>query len=140
MSKEKKVGKGLFVFLCIIVFVISFVGSMIFKAAYKPWAKDYTVAWSDEVGKTYANLTYGNDEAHKFDLYVPADNTKETYGLIVFLHAGGFTTGDKADDKQMLQWLCSKGYVAAGINYTLRDDAHPEATHNQKKLGKVFRL
>lgn len=28
----------------------------------------------------------------------------------------------------MLSWLCSKGYVAAGINYTLRDEAHPEAS------------
>lgn len=27
-----------------------------------------------------------------------------------------------------LQWLCSKGYVTAGINYTLRDKAHPEAS------------
>ena len=28
----------------------------------------------------------------------------------------------------MLSWLCSKGYVAAGINYTLRTDDHPEAS------------
>jgi len=46
---------------------------------------------------------------------------------VVYLHAGGFTTGDKADDREMLEWLCGKGYVAAGINYTLRDEEHPEA-------------
>ena len=28
----------------------------------------------------------------------------------------------------MLSWLCQKGYVAAGINYTLRSEAHPEAS------------
>ncbi len=27
----------------------------------------------------------------------------------------------------MLKWLCSKGYVAAGINYTLFGEAHPDA-------------
>ena len=66
-------------------------------------------------------------DANKFDLYVPADNTKESYGLVVYLHAGGFTAGDKSGDEQILKWLCSKGYVAAGINYTLRDEAHTEA-------------
>ncbi len=40
----------------------------------------------------------------------------------------GGTTGDKSDDKQMLEWLCSKGYVAAGINYTLRNENNPTAS------------
>lgn len=131
MNKENQKGRktGLFIFLCIVVFIVSFVGSVIFKMTYtSPEMRKYSVVWSDEVGKVYMNLAYGEQEAHKFDLYVPADNTKETYGLVVYLHAGGFTTGDKADDKEMLQWLCSKGYVAAGINYTLRDDAHPDAS------------
>lgn len=131
MSKEKQKGrkKGLFIFLCIVVFIVSFSGSVIFKMTYtSPEMKKYSVVWSDEVGKVYTDLAYGEQDAHKFDLYVPSDSTKGTYGLVVYLHAGGFTTGDKADDKEMLQWLCSKGYVAAGINYTLRDDAHPEAS------------
>lgn len=131
MNKENRKGRktGLFIFLCIVVFIVSFVGSVIFKMTYtSPEMRKYSVVWSDEVGKAYTDLTYGEKDAHKFDLYVPADSAKDTYGLVVYLHAGGFTTGDKADDKKMLQWLCSKGYVAAGINYTLRDDTHPEAS------------
>lgn len=31
-------------------------------------------------------------------------------------------------DADMLKWLASKGYVAAGINYTLRDERHPQAS------------
>ncbi|MDO5400933.1 MAG: alpha/beta hydrolase [Eubacteriales bacterium] len=89
--------------------------------------KKYTVDWSEEIGKTYTNLSYGEKPANRFDLYVPADSTKETYGLIVYLHAGGFTSGDKADDAKMLQWLCSLGYVTAGINYTLFGEANPDA-------------
>ena len=42
--------------------------------------------------------TYGEGEAQKFDLYLPADRSKTTYGLVVYLHAGGFTSGDKKDD------------------------------------------
>lgn len=37
----------------------------------------------------------------------------ESYGLVVYLHAGGFTSGDKNADTKMLQWLCENGYVAA---------------------------
>ncbi|MDO5402592.1 MAG: alpha/beta hydrolase [Eubacteriales bacterium] len=114
--------------MCILAFIISFAGSAVFKMTYvSPKMKKYTVKWNDKIGKTYTDLSYGNKPANKFDLYVPADNTKETYGLIVYLHAGGFTSGDKADDARMLQWLCSLGYVTAGINYTLFNEENPDA-------------
>ena len=53
------------------------------------------------------------------------------YGLVVYLHAGGFTSGDKSDDKEMLQWLCSKSYVACGINYTLRTEENTASVYTQ---------
>lgn len=40
---------------------------------------------------------------------------------------GGFTSGDKSEDKDILSWLCSKGYVAVGINYTLFNEDNPDA-------------
>lgn len=128
MNREKRKGRGMFIFLCIIAFIISFTGSAAFKIAYTPRKlKKYTVNWNDEIGKTYTDLSYGNGAANRFDLYVPADHSKETYGLVVYLHAGGFRTGDKSDDAKMLQWLCSLGYVTAGINYTLNSDQNPTA-------------
>lgn len=88
----------------------------------------YTVAeWNDSVGTAHTDLSYGEKEANKFDLYLPADKRKGRYGLVVYLHAGGFTSGDKKDDVKMLRWLCSKGYVAAGINYTLFSEQNPTA-------------
>lgn len=135
MSKVKKKGRVMFVLLCITAFTVSFVGSVAFKLTHKPsWSKEFSVEWSDSMGTVYTVLSYGERDANKFDLYVPIDNTKESYGLVVYLHAGGFTSGDKSDDVGMLQYLCSLGYVAAGINYTLRDDAHPEASvYSQSK-------
>lgn len=128
MSKVKKKRRAMFVIICILAFIISFAGSVVFKMTYvSPEMKKYSVEWSDEIGKTYTDLSYGENPANKFDLYVPNDNTKDTYGLIVYLHAGGFTSGDKADDAKMLQWLCSLGYVTAGINYTLFTDENPDA-------------
>lgn len=126
---KRKNRRGLFILTCIGVFITSFIISIVMKETYTPKElKQYSVEWSDEVGTVYKDISYGEGEANKFDLYVPADNTKETYGLVVYLHAGGFTTGDKSGDVDMLEWLCSQGYVAAGINYTLRDDEHPEAS------------
>lgn len=130
MNKKKKGNKrGVFVFLCILAFFVSFIGSVVLKITYtSPELRKYSVTWSDKIGTVYTNISYGDQPANTFDIYVPTDNTKDTYGLVVYLHAGGFTTGDKSDDASMLQWLCSKGYVAVGINYTLRDDNHPNAS------------
>lgn len=86
---------------------------------YNPYGSEFSVDWNDSIGTAYTDLSYGSGEANKFDLYVPADNSKDSYGLIVYLHAGGFTSGDKTGDAQILEWFCSKGYVTAGINYTL---------------------
>lgn len=116
----------------ILVFILAFAGGVVSKFAIKPsWAKDYSVQMTDEIGTVYKDISYGEGEANKFDLYVPADGGKENYGLVVYLHAGGFTSGDKADDAEMLAWLCSKGYVAAGINYTLRTDDNDKSVYSQ---------
>lgn len=132
MRTEKRKGRGLFVFICIAAFIVSFGIGAVSKVAIKPsWAKKYSIQMTDEIGTVYKDLSYGEGDANKFDLYVPADGGKENYGLVVYLHAGGFTSGDKADDAEILAWLCSKGYVAAGINYTLRTDENDKSVYSQ---------
>lgn len=129
--KEKK-GKGMFIFICILVFIFSFIIGIVSKTAIKPaWSKKYTVEWTDEIGTLVSDISYGDKESNKFDLYLPKDNSKENYGLVVYLHAGGFTSGDKIGDKDILAWLCSKGYVACGINYTLRTDTNNASVYTQ---------
>lgn len=126
MRRRKFVGFG------ILVFVIALLAGVASKNFLKPaWAKEYSVEWSDQVGRMVTDLSYGEEEAQKFDLYLPADNSKKTYGLVVYLHAGGFTSGDKKDDQQMLQWLASKGYVAVGINYTLATETNGASVTSQ---------
>ncbi|MGQ7468226.1 prolyl oligopeptidase family serine peptidase [Streptococcus suis] len=126
MRRRKFVGLG------ILVFVLAVLAGVTSKELIKPaWVKDYSVEWTDKMGRIVSDLPYGEGEVQKFDLYLPADNSKKTYGLVVYLHAGGFTSGDKKDDQQMLQWLASKGYVAAGINYTLRTDENGASVTSQ---------
>lgn len=56
---------------------------------------------------------------------------------MIYLHAGGFTSGDKAGDRDTLAWLCGKGYVAAGINYTLRTDGNAASVLSQSNEIKA---
>ena len=128
MKKTKSNGRLKWGLIYTAAFLAAFVGSAFFKMKYDPTHGKYSVQWSDAIGKVYTDLPYGDGAANKFDLYVPADSTKESYGLVVYLHAGGFTSGDKSDDAEMLEWLCSKGYVAAGINYTLFTEENPNAS------------
>ena len=127
-SKPKKKGRAAWALIYIAVFIAALGIGAASKMAQPAWTKDYTTDWNDSVGTVHQDLSYGEADSNKFDLYVPSGHTKKQYGLVVYLHAGGFTTGDKSDDAAMLQWLCSKGYVAAGVNYTLRDEAHPDAS------------
>ena len=134
--KEKKVrvmpfGIGLLLFL------VAFGAGIASKFVQPAWAKEYSVEWSSEVGTKKVDLLYGDGEANKFDLYLPKDSSKGAYGLVIYLHAGGFTSGDKADDEGMLAWLCSKGYVAAGINYTLRTESNTASVLSQSNEIKT---
>ena len=126
-TKTRKKGRLMWGLIYAGAFLVTFVASAAFKMTWNPLGDQYSVQWDDSVGTLYTDLSYGEGEANKFDLYLPADDSKETYGLVVYLHAGGFTSGDKSGDAGMLQWLCAKGYVAAGINYTLFGEEHPDA-------------
>ena len=109
-------------------FIAVFLASAAFKLKADPFRGKYTTDWNASVGTVYTDFSYGDGPANTFDLYVPAGQAKKTYGLIVYLHAGGFTSGDKSEDAEILKWLCSKGYVTAGINYTLFSEENPTAS------------
>ena len=135
--KEKKV-KAVPAGIGILVFILAFGAGVRSKFAIQPsWTKEYSVKWSDDVGTLQSDLPYGDRDANKFDLYLPKDSSKDSYGLVVYLHAGGFTSGDKTDDKDTLAWLCSKGYVAAGINYTLRTETNTASVLSQSNEIKA---
>lgn len=86
------------------------------------------VEWNEKVGTIHTDFAYGDKAAHKYDLYLPADKSKSAYGLVVYLHPGGFTVGDKSDDTEIAKWFTSKGYVATSINYTLKNAENPSAS------------
>lgn len=104
------------------IFVVSFLGGMLVNTVGAPsFAGITNVEWDDSVGTVVEDLSYAEGESHTLDLYLPADRAAATK-LVVYLHAGGFTGGDKSDDAGILKHFVSEGYVAAGVNYSLRSD------------------
>ena len=62
----------------------------------------------------------GRDLSLRLDVYAPAGDTARGRPTIVWLHAGGFTSGDKADMAAYARDFAERGYVAVAINYRLR--------------------
>lgn len=91
--------------------------------------------------------SYGNLVELKMDIYEPHGDKASKRALIIFIHGGGFTGGDKATK----QWvfLCTtfakRGYVTASINYRLQKPgdvtkhAITQAMHDAKAAVRYFR-
>ena len=126
---KRRLGKVLWGFIYVATFVAVFIGSVLLKISYDPTHGAFKADWDESVETIHTDLTYGDGELNNYDLYLPAVK-QDAYGLVVYLHAGGFTAGDKIGDADMLKWLCSKGYVAAGINYTLRTEENTASVYS----------
>ena len=62
------------------------------------------------------DISYGNHERHKFDLFVPKNIENKT-GIILFIHGGGWSDGDKSINYPESEFLSSNGFLCATMNY-----------------------
>ncbi|MBI5856067.1 MAG: alpha/beta hydrolase [Sphingobacteriales bacterium] len=71
--------------------------------------------------KTELNVSYGTDAAQKMDIYLPASRTTTSTKVIILIHGGGWTQGDKADFTSYVDTLKKRlpGYAIFNINYRL---------------------
>ncbi|MEL7531307.1 MAG: hypothetical protein AAFN10_08375, partial [Bacteroidota bacterium] len=72
--------------------------------------------------KYAADISYDQYEDTKFDIFLP--NSTTPMGLLVYIHGGGFTGGDKAfvyNDPypEHIRALLSQNIAVATINYLL---------------------
>lgn len=75
--------------------------------------------------KFYQNIKYGDFTENVFDIFLPS--SQQTAALVIYIHGGGFTGGDKAKpykkSEQLINTLLSKNIGFASINYRLlRED------------------
>ena len=68
--------------------------------------------------KSYEDVSYGKNERHTLDLYLP-DNKSNELGLIVFIHGGSWHHGSKDSFRKRCKSFAKKGYATATVNYRL---------------------
>lgn len=70
-------------------------------------------------GTKLANVRYGEEEREVMDIFVPKSLSKENEnGVILFVHGGSWTSGDKADMEKLCTYYTKLGYVTVTMNHT----------------------
>ena len=71
--------------------------------------------------KTTLNVSYGVDPLQKMDIYLPANRTVTGTKVIILIHGGGWTQGDKNDFNVAIDTLKKRlpDYAIFNINYRL---------------------
>ncbi len=79
----------------------------------------------DYNGTVYRDIEYESEYHNRYDLYLPeeTDGVKSKH-LILYIHGGGWTSGDKKDGNLWCRYLSSLGYVTMTMDYTLQDKNH----------------
>jgi acetyl esterase/lipase len=71
--------------------------------------------------KTELNVAYGTDAAQKMDVYLPQGRNTSTTRVLIMIHGGGWTQGDKSDFTAYVDTLKRRlpGFAIFNINYRL---------------------
>lgn len=92
--------------------------------------------------KTILNVAYGSDAKQNMDVYLPANRTTASTKLIILVHGGGWTEGDKADFNPYVLLLQQKfpNHAIININYRLNSGSNNRfpAQENDVKAALEF--
>ena len=78
--------------------------------------------YKTEIGEINDGKDYDKNERNIYDLYIPysTEFTKDKHnGVILFIHGGSWTSGDKADMEYLAKRYAKQGYITATMSYTL---------------------
>lgn len=82
-------------------------------------------AWKDSEGTVYKDLVYdkSRDDLNKYDIYVPNSVKQgEPAGVILTIHGGAWSSGEKADNDYLCRMYARAGYITATMDYRLFPD------------------
>jgi acetyl esterase len=81
------------------------------------------------------DVGYGEDPLQKLDLYAPHLRTVRTHPVVIFVHGGDFTGGDKRNGDNVAAYFARHGMLGVAMNYRLA----PAVTWPEQSLdvGKV---
>ena len=88
----------------------------------------------------YSNISYGSDEQQKFDIALPANRGANT-GVIILIHGGGWSAGDKSAFTKSLNFFAENGFACVTMNYRLaEEESDVKLTQMLDDIGKVINL
>lgn len=122
--------KILYIIVCVFTFIFVFMVSMghKFNKAVKKTNEAIFVDYDDEKEIVYHDIKYDAREICQYDLYIPQKHgDARNYSLVLFIHGGSFTGGDKEEGVHWCRYYASKGRVAASVNYTLHSNENPSS-------------
>lgn len=72
------------------------------------------------------NVTYGDHQQQKYDIYLPKGRTSESTKVFILVHGGGWIEGDKSDMNAFIPELQkeSPNYAIVNINYRLASEGN----------------
>lgn len=103
-------------FLKVIAFAVSF--SVIISSCKKSDSSDPGTDASVQL--TLTDVAYGTDAAQKMDVYLPAGRRNDSTSVLILIHGGGWTAGDKADFSTFIPSLQANLFKCAIINVNYR--------------------
>ena len=76
---------------------------------------------------TFLNVSYGSDSQQVYDLYLPEGRTDSTTKVIMLIHGGGWTEGDKEDMDNFVTLLQREhpNHAIVNVNYVLASVSPP---------------
>lgn len=79
------------------------------------------------------DVPYGDNAQQVYDIYLPEGRTAATTKVIVLIHGGGWTSGDKADMEPFVQFFLTNhpNHAIVNLNYVLAAIQGPPAFPNQ---------
>ena len=99
-------------------YLVFFISSLLLLSCQKDSENDTNNPLPEQ---TQLNASYGTYRAQKMDVYLPAGRTTSTTKLIILIHGGAWSTGEKADFTSYVDTLKKRlpGYAIININYRL---------------------
>lgn len=86
---------------------------------------------------TIRDVAYGPDPAQRLDLHLPVEPHAP---VVVYLHAGGWIAGDKADVPDLVLRFVERGYAVASIGYRLAPQhTFPAPVHDVKRAVRTLK-
>ena len=88
------------------------------------------------------NITYCTPASRplQLDIFYPKAKRKQGYPAVMFIHGGGWRSGDRSQHIPMAQQLAARGYVTITAEYRLSTEAlYPAAVHDLKAAIRWLR-